>query len=130
MYQITFWLPGLLIFLVLGSVLVQAIFAMPGSDFTTTATTVAAAVLIALPALALGLKWLLPSTGSRLELTFLVSILTAVLGIVATVNGRTASAGTTTVEWAALATIVGIAVVGGAAGLLYKKLKPLSNESF
>ncbi len=123
-FFVTYWFPGLLIFPVLFSLLVEMIFAMPGVDFSTVTWITAGSVLVAMPALAWLLKWLLPEPESRLELMFLVSILTAALGIVATVNGRTASAGTTQVEWSALAAVLGLLLAGTIVGYLWKKLKP------
>lgn len=123
-FFVTYRFPGLLIFPVLFSLLVEMIFAMPGVDFTTVTWITAGGVLVAMPVLAWLLKWLLPEPESRLELMFLVSILTAALGIVATVNERTASTGTTQVEWSALAAVLGLLLAGTIIGYLWKKLKP------
>lgn len=123
LFFVTFWLPGLLIFPVLFSLLVEMIFAMPGVDFTAVAWIAAGGVLVLAPVLTWMLKWLLPDLESRLELMFLVNILTAALGIVATVNGRTASAGTTRIEWAALAAVLALLLGGTVVGLLWKQFK-------
>lgn len=54
----------------------------------------------------------------RLELLFLTHSLTAILGIVATVNGRTAMDGTGDVDWKAFLGLSGLIVAGGFLGLL------------
>lgn len=111
------WFPGLLIFPVLFALLTQLIFSMPGSDFDTIGRVTAAAILLLTPLLARGLKWLLPEAEIRLELMFMVNMLTAALGVVATVNGRTAAIGTDSVEWGALAGVAAIMLAGTVAGL-------------
>lgn len=119
----SYWFPGILIFPVLFSMLVEMIFAMPGVDFSTVAWITAGCLLVAIPSLAWLLRWLLPEPESRLELIFLVSILTAALGIVATVNGRTASAGATRIEWSALASVILLTLAGTIVGYIWKRLK-------
>lgn len=115
------WFPGLLIFPVLFAMLVEVIFSFPGSDFATLAWITAGTVLVAALLLAVGVRWLLPEKELTLELMFLVNVLTAILGIVATVNGRTAVAGTGSVEWDALAGILAILALGSFAGFLLAK---------
>jgi hypothetical protein len=83
------WMPGLLIFPTMFGVLVSAIFAFPGADFSGVAWTLAGIFLLAAVGLGYGLKILLPEVESRLELAFLLHALTAVLGVIATVNGCT-----------------------------------------
>lgn len=121
MFQISYWIPGLLLFPVLYSMLVELIFAMPGTDFAVIGWGCGAAVMVLSPALALGLRWLLPEKDLRLELMFLVNLLTAALGIIATVNGRTAAAGTNKVEWDSLAGILAILLTGAVAGVFVNK---------
>ncbi len=122
-YQICFWFPGILIFPVLFSTLVGIIFAIPGGDFQTIAWTAGAVVLITSPLLAWALRLLMPRVGMRLELLFLNNLLTAALGVVATVNGRTASAGVADVEWGALAGVLGLVATGAVAGIIISKIK-------
>lgn len=121
--SLTLWFPGLLIFPVLFALLVETVFAMPGTDFGVIGYGMAAGVLVILPALACLLELLLPESDIRLELLFLVSLLTAALGIVATVNGRTAATGNNSVEWDALAGVVGILLVGFVAGMIINRYK-------
>ena len=119
--QFSLWFPGLLIFPVLFAILVEVIFSFPGMDFATLAWVTAGGVFIAALSLTLGVKWLLPEREPTLELMFLANVLTAILGIVATVNGRTAVAGTGTVEWDSLIGFLAILAVGSLAGLLLAK---------
>lgn len=122
-YRLLRWFPGLLIFPVLFSGLVYLIFAFPGVSFTTIAWSYAALILIAVPAGRWLLLWLLPEKELRLELFFLTNALVAVLGIVATVNGRTSAAGVSEIDFGALAGTAGIAVAGILIGLSWWKLK-------
>lgn len=115
--------PGLLLFPVLFACLVQLIFAFPGTDFRTVAYALGGAVLIAFPLLALGLRYLMPEWNQRLELTFYVNCIIAMLGVVATVNGRTATAGVNEVNLPALAATAGLALVAAATGMLIYKRK-------
>lgn len=122
-YRLLRWFPGLLIFPVLFSGLVYLIFAFPGVSFTTIAWSYAALILMAVPAGRWLLLWLLPEKELRLELFFLTNALVAVLGIVATVNGRTSAAGVSEIDFGALAGTAGIAVAGILLGLSWWKLK-------
>lgn len=119
--QICLWFPGLLIFPTLFAAQTELIFSMTGVDFNLTGRCLAAAIAIGLPLAAFGFKYLLPETDIRLELIFMVNLLTAALGIVATVNGQTAAVGIDSVEWSALAGVVAIIVAGAVAGLFLNK---------
>ena len=88
-YLVTLWFPGILIFPVLFSLLVEIIF----------------------------------TKDSRLELIFLVNLLTAALGVIATVNGRTATAGTAQVDWTALCGVLALIIAGAVAGLVIRKIR-------
>lgn len=59
----------------------------------------AVGVLILISVGTLFLRYLLPEKELRLELLFLTNALTAILGIIATVNGRTAVTGISEVDW-------------------------------
>lgn len=122
-YLFCFRFPGILIFPVLLSVLVQLVFAFPGRDFHTTTWLTGAAVLVAAPLCAYALRLLLPRLGMRLELLFLVCLLTAALGVVATVNGRTAAAGTSAAEWSSLAAVLGLLAAGALTGFIIYRIK-------
>ena len=122
-YRFLRWFPGILIFPVLFSGLVYLIFSFPGISFTTVAWSYATFVLVALPAGRRLLLYLLPEKELRLELFFLTNALVAILGIVATVNGRTSVAGVNNVNWEALGGIIIIVSTGTLLGLVWRRLK-------
>lgn len=117
-YRILRWFPGVLIFPVLFSLLVSLIFALPGTSFQLVAWSAAAAVFVAIPIATFGVKRLLPEKEIRLEVLFLSNALIAILGVVATVNGRTAVTGISEVDLAALAGVCGLVVLGLIGGFI------------
>lgn len=114
--------PSLLFFGVLFSLLVALIFAMPGLSFPLIAWSAGGAVLLLVPALVGLMRWLLPETDLRLELLFLSNALMATLGIVATVNGRTAVEGFDSVSWDALAGLFGMTLAFALVGFALRKI--------
>lgn len=120
-YRVLWFFPGILIFAVLFSLLVTVIFQFPGVSFAVIAWVLAAIVLVVVPLGTWLLRWLLPEKDIRLELLFLTNALVAILGIVATVNGRTAVEGISEVNWPALAALLGLLLVGIAIGMLLRK---------
>ena len=80
-------------------------------------------MLVAIPLGTYGIKRLLPEKEIRLELLFLSNALIAVLGVIATVNGRTAVAGISEVNPAALAGVCGLAVIGLIGGIILHRIK-------
>lgn len=132
-YRLLRYFPGILIFPVLFYALVQIIFAFPGASFNTLGWSFGAAVAVMVPALAWLLKWLLPEKDIRIELLFLLNLLIAIIGVVATVNGRTAVAAVGDVNWNSLAGVIAISAVGIILGFfirkisIIKKSKKLSN---
>ena len=128
MYRFLRWFPGLLIFPVLFSGLVYLIFAFPGTSFQTIAWSYAAFILAAIPCGRFILLYLLPEKELRLELFFLTNALVAVLGIVATVNGKTSSAGVCEIDWKALTGVRVIALAGGILGLLWWNIRNRNKE--
>lgn len=130
-YRLLRWFPGVLVFPVLFSLLVSVIFAMPGTSFRFVAWSSAATVLVAIPTGAYVLKRLLPEKEIRLELLFLSNALIAILGVIATVNGRTAVAGVSEVEWGAAAgvcVLVALGIAGGAALYGMKEKRIIKNK--
>lgn len=115
-YRILRWFPGVLVFPVLFSLLVSLLFALPGTSFPLVAWSSAGAVFVAIPFGAWGVKRLLPEKEIRLELLFLSNALIAVLGVIATVNGRTAVAGIGEADWTASAGVGTLVLLGLAAG--------------
>ncbi len=115
------WFPGLAIFPALLALLTELIFSFTGADFATVGYSLAGGVLIGAPLAAVGLRWLLPEDDIRLELLFLASLLTAALGVAATVNGRTAAAGVSFIEWNALGAVLLLLFCGAVAGIILNK---------
>lgn len=64
----------------------------------------------------------MPEADIRLEVIFMVNLLIAALGVVATVNGRTAAVGTNSVDTGALGGIAAILACGFIAGLFINRL--------
>ena len=64
----------------------------------------------------------------RLELFFLTNALVAVLGIVATVNGKDFAAGVSEIDWKALTGVIVIALAGGILGLLWWNIRNRNKE--
>lgn len=122
-YRMLRWFPGILIFPVLFSGLVALIFAFPGADFSKIAWSMAAGVLVIIPAGSWFIRWLLPEKEVRLELLFLCNALIAILGIIATVNGQTAVAGVGEVDWSALAGLLVLVGLGLVAGMLIRRIR-------
>lgn len=124
-WKILYWFPGILFFPVLFFGLTQLIFALPGISFVQVAAGFA---LFVTPGILLGrwiLKQFLPEEELRLELLFLINALVAVLGVVATVNGRTAVEGTAAVNWQALAGCIALLCFGGGIGWLIRIIRTL-----
>lgn len=115
--------PGILIFPVLFVVLTNVIFALPGWNFRVTAILVALAVILVVAIGVLVVRRLLPEKSLRLELLFIGNVMVALLGIVATVNGRTAVEGTDKVNWLAMAGILVIIIVFTLIGMAYYRFK-------
>ena len=122
-YKLLRWFPGLLIFPVLFHLETMCMFWLTGMEFTTIAYGLSVMVLIAIPVLTWGIKWLIPEKDLRVEVFFLSNALIAVLGVIATVNGRTAVAGVSEVNWDALGGMVGLMLLGGIVGFTIYRLK-------
>lgn len=129
-YRILRWFLGLLVFPVLFCILVTLIFSFPGVSFPLVAWSMAAGVLVLIPAGSLLLRHLLPEKEVRLEVLFLTNAMIAVLGIIATVNGRTAVDGITTVDWGALLGITALTLAGGILGWTGYLIKNNKRKSF
>lgn len=122
-WKILYRFPGVLVLPVLFFGLTQLIFALPGISFRFVAWGFGVAVLVLLPLGRWGVRWLVPEAELRMELLFLTNALVAVLGVIATVNGRTAVQGTAAADWAALGGCAGIFAVGALLGFLWRKWK-------
>lgn len=128
-YYALFWIPGFLIFPTLLSLLASVIFSMSGVEFSLIGWGLAAGLALAAPMLVVAFRALLPEADIRLELLFLVNLLILALGIITTVNGRTAAIGTNEVQWDAMGCIMAIILLGGITGMVidrYKTIKKIS----
>lgn len=123
MYRILRWFPGVLVFVVLFSLLVSVIFVLPGMSFSRIAWVLAIIIFVMIPLGSWGLRWLLPEKEIRLELLFLANALIAILGVIATVNGQTAVAGISDVNWSALVGMIILLAFGFFAGLILYRVK-------
>lgn len=122
-YRALKFFPGLLIFPVLFCTLVKLVFTFTGMDFQVISWGMAAVVFVLIPSLTLGAKWLLPERPIRLEMLFLLDVLLGLMGIVGTVNGRTAVSGISEVDFKALLAVALMVVAGTAAGLMVYRIK-------
>lgn len=122
-YKLLRLFPGIMVFLVLFSLLVSCVFAFPGVSFALISWCMAAAVLVLLPLAVLGVRKLLPEKEIRLELLFLSNALTAAFGVIATVNGTTASESVDSVDYPATIAVIGIVLLGAALGFLLYRIK-------
>lgn len=116
--KLLLFIPGLLIFPVTFYLLVQIIFSNAGMDFNNLSYCLGIAIIVLIPLLVYGVKYLLPENSERLELIFYINCIIGLLGIIATVNGRTATTGVNEVNVYSLLAIIGIAVIGSVLGYL------------
>ena len=124
-YRILLWAPDLLIFPVLFYILVTAIFLHSGVSFQLVAWLLAAIIFIVIPVATFVVKLILPESSIRIEILFLSNAFIAVLGIIASVNGKTAVTGVSFVNWISLAAICMFAVIGLVCGLTLYKIKKI-----
>ena len=123
-YRILRWFPGVLIFGVLFSFLVYLIFAFPGVSFPLVAWSAAAVVFAVIAGGAWLMNRIFPDKESRLEMFFLTNALTGIVAVIATVNGQTAVAGVSEVDWTAMAGVLGLVAAGVLAGSFVRTARP------
>lgn len=122
--EILKWYPSLLLFPVLFYCLTEAIFTLVGTSFETTAYSLAAFVVVALPLLSRGVKYLVPEQELRLEIYFLISLFVCILGLLTTVNGKTTYAATEeSFNGQALALSAGLFAATFLLGFFWNKVK-------
>ena len=92
-------------------------------SFPLVAWSLAAVVAAVIPLGRWALKHLLPEREIRLELLFLANALIAILGVIATVNGRTAVAGITAVDWPSLGGVMAFVAAGLLLGMAVFRIK-------
>lgn len=122
--HITLMMPGILIFPTLIAIHVETIFAYPGMDFKAIAWSISATILIIGTFVPMLLKRLLPEWDLRLELIFIINVLIAMLGVVATVDGRTVAGGRDSIELQPLIGIIVILTLGAMWGYIKFLRKP------
>ena len=122
--KLLWWYPSLLLFPVVFYCLTEAIFTFVGIAFTTTTYMVATIVLVAIPALAKAVKYLVPEKDLRLEIHFLVSLFVCVLGLLTTVNGKTVYAAVDEpVNWNAVTLALSLFVILFIVGYVWSQIK-------
>ena len=87
-------------------------------DFNHISYCLGVAITVLIPLLVYGARYLLPEDSERLEVIFYINCIIGLLGIIATVNGRTATIGVNEVNIYSLLAIIGIAAIGSILGLL------------
>lgn len=115
--------PGLLVVPVVFACLVEMFFLFTGIGFDTVTYAFATILFIVMMLAACGMKWLLPAGGQRLELIFCLNCIIAMLGIVATVNGRTAATGVDSTDITALGAVTALTATTALAGYIIYKHK-------
>lgn len=113
--------PPLLLFPVVFYLLMQCLFVWVGSDFTTTAWSLAIGVAVLMPLLAEAARWLLPDREARIEAHLWLTVMVCVIGLLMTQNGKIIyNPGENPVDWKSLAfTLSGCAVAVAAGFLVY-----------
>lgn len=116
--------PSLLIFPVVFYLLTQTIFANTGVAFETTAAVFAVGCGLLLPLLSEGIRRLLPSETSRVEVHLLLTIFVCVLGLIATEHGQMVYAmAEQPIDWQSLLLTFSLFLLMAAAGFLLSRLK-------
>lgn len=123
LYRFLRWFPGILIYPVLFSLLVFVILSLPGASYSLVAWSLAVVVFALILLGSYVLRWLLPEKEIRLEALFLLNAFVAILGVVATVNGRTAVAGSGSVNWFAFGGVLLLLALGLLVGMVVYRVK-------
>lgn len=116
-------LPGVMIYPVMLYALASLFFSLPGVDFKAAGYATGAGIALLFPLMAAVVKYLLSEREIRLELVFYTACIIALLGIVATVNGRTATTGINELNLSALCAITAIGAAGCVTGFIWYKHK-------
>ena len=110
--------PGCLLFVAIFCLHTSLIFRLTGVSFTRISWCTAAAVLIVIPLATTCISKMFKEKSLRLESLYFLNTVIGVLGVVATVNGRTAVAGIAKIDWPNLMGIVTIVAITATVGLL------------
>ena len=113
--------PGMVFFMALFALLTSLIFTFTGVSFSVVSWCLGGAVAVGVPAIVWLVRRLMPDDTLRLEMLFTVNLIMGALGVVATVNGRTAVEGTATVEWAQLLGVLVLCALGTVVGLVWHR---------
>ena len=123
LYHILKYFPGLLYFVVLFTSLVSLVFVLPGAPFSAISWSLAASVLLLLPLLSFLSQRLMPAPHTRLELLFLINLLIALMGIVATVNSRTSMIAVDNFKWESLLAVSALILFGSIVGFFWHRIR-------
>lgn len=118
-YHILRLFPGILVFAVIFSALTYLIFSLPGANFRLVAWGFGGALLLIIPLCRFVMLRLIPEKDLRTEVFFIANLFVAAVGVIATVNGTTAVAGTNEVNIGALFGVLGITLVCASVGILF-----------
>ena len=127
-FQIVRFVPGVFAFLSLIALEVYTMVSNPGIDFQTIAWLMAFAILFITPIAALSLRYFFPEYELRLEMIFHISIMMMLLGVIATVNGRTAAVATANTDVVSSLSVAALLMLGIAAGVLNFYIKKKNNN--
>ena len=127
-FQIVRFVPGVFAFLSLIALEVYTMVSNPGIDFQTIAWLMAVAILFITPIATLSLRYFFPEYELRLEMIFHISIMMMLLGVIATVNGRTAAVATANTDVVSSLSVAALLMLGIAAGVLNFYIKKKNNN--
>lgn len=108
--------PGIILFVAIFCMLTALMFQLTGVSFSRISWMSGAALAAIIPILAWSMRRLFSKPEQRLELLFFINLTIAALGIVSTVNGRTAVESAAHVDWTNLLAIVVLTIAMAAIG--------------
>lgn len=117
------FLPNLTIFPTLFGILVFVVFSLPGQSFSLIAWSFAIVIFMTVPLLSFLVGRILSTKEIRFELLFLLNVLIATLGTIATVNGKTAVEGSNYMDFKSLAFFVLLVMIGACTGFFIYRMK-------
>lgn len=116
--------PSMLVFPVVFYLLTQTIFTATGIAFETTALAFSMAIVILLPLMAEGARWLLPDETSRVELHLLLTIFVCILGLISTEHGKMVyGMKEAPIDWTSLAMTLGLFLLLALVGFILNRAK-------
>ena len=127
-FQIVRLIPSLFVFLSFIALEVYTMVSNPGIDFQKIAWLMAIAIFIITPIATVGLRYLFPEKELRLEVIFHIAIMMMLMGVIATVNGRTAAVATDNTDVVSSLSVAALLMLGIAAGVLNFYIKKKANN--